>query len=628
MDNKIIISRYSEEDGLIYFKYNGEVRMNIPVYVHWNGLTLHYSEMNLSDDSDVTYFIGFNRNKIKELNKIEVKFSFQDTEENHIVKINDGEISQYENYKFSTNPKDPSFYTFNEVLLNRIYENKLVRIYENDIVVDIGSNYGFFSLYAQEFKPSKVYCIEPSKKIFNHLNNNTQGCIYHQIGVSGFSQKQNFLESYDLSSSGRLDNHGDYEVEILGINDIMKYLGVEKIDFLKIDCEGSEREIFENITKQTIDKINKIVVEYHSEEIKKIILDKLTEFDFVVEKITPELIFTYKKDYYKKKKKIALVSTYCDTEEKKQVFLNLIKKVKSCGVDVMAISPLPLGDEYIKACDYLYFTKENPILTWPVRLFTFWKEFRLPDGRISTMQRGVGDYSWAALYHVKKMTQIAMDYDYEIFYHMIYDLEIDDVVERALKDFEGNIVYPRRDPHHPDTLWETTLHFMSFDRDLMKKIEKEITLEEYLSTNGVAEGEVLKWKNKFNIQGSEHPVKDLIFYWKNYDFFDYSPVKDFKMFISKNQDMDIWLGESPVYQSILPSKLRIIFYDFQDKIELEILLNGKKYSMNPIPFEYIEFDLSSQEVENFKIKYHENLYDLTEQFNEIVMNQIYYNHRP
>jgi len=108
MDNKIIISRYSEEDGLIYFKYNGEVRMNIPVYVHWNGLTLHYSEMNLSDDSDVTYFIGFNRNKIKELNKIEVKFSFQDTEENHIVKINDGEISQYENYKFSTNPKDPS----------------------------------------------------------------------------------------------------------------------------------------------------------------------------------------------------------------------------------------------------------------------------------------------------------------------------------------------------------------------------------------------------------------------------------------------------------------------------------------------------------------------------------------
>ena len=61
MDNKIIISRYSEEDGLIYFKYNGEVRMNIPVYVHWNGLTLHYSEMNLSDDSDVIVFVYKNK---------------------------------------------------------------------------------------------------------------------------------------------------------------------------------------------------------------------------------------------------------------------------------------------------------------------------------------------------------------------------------------------------------------------------------------------------------------------------------------------------------------------------------------------------------------------------------------
>jgi hypothetical protein len=67
-------------------------------------------------------------------------------------------------------------------------------------------------------------------------------------------------------------------------------------------------------------------------------------------------------------------------------------------------------------------------------------------------------------------------------------------------------------------------------------------LENYLSTNGVAEGEVLKWKNKFNLKGSETPVKDKIYYWKDYDFFDYSPVKDFKLFFSKNDDMDIWLG--------------------------------------------------------------------------------------
>jgi hypothetical protein len=45
----------------------------------------------------------------------------------------------------------------------------------------------------------------------------------------------------------------------------------------------------------------------------------------------------------------------------------------------------------------------------------------------------------------------------------------------------------------------------------MEKIEKEITLKEYLSTNGVAEGEVEKWKHKFNLATSEHFVKDTNF---------------------------------------------------------------------------------------------------------------------
>jgi hypothetical protein len=327
-------------------------------------------------------------------------------------------------------------------------------------------------------------------------------------------------------------------------------------------------------------------------------------------------------------KKIALISTYCDTQEKKDIFLDLVKKVKNFGVDVIAISPLPLDKEHIEACDYLYFTKENPILKWPIRLFTFWREMPLSDGRILTMQRGVGDYSWAALYHVKKLTQIAMDYEYDIFYHMIYDLEVDSTVENALKNFEGNVVYPRRDPHHPETLWETTLHFMSFDKDLMKKIEKEITLDEYLSTNGVAEGEVLKWKNKFKISGSEHSVKDKIFYWKDYDFFDYSPTKDFKMYISKNEEMDIWLGESPVYCTKLTPKLRILFYDFLEPLKLNVILNEEEFDVYPKPFEFIEFEKKSNEIFNLKIKYNEQIFDLSEKYMEIMMNQIYYNHRP
>ncbi len=107
------------------------------------------------------------------------------------------------------------------------------------------------------------------------------------------------------------------DVEVIGINDLIGYLGVEKIDYLKIDCEGAEKNIFEEISKETISKINKMVIEFHSGEIKEIILNKLNSFGFKIEKITTELIFTYNPNYYKNKKKIALVSTYCDTQEKK-----------------------------------------------------------------------------------------------------------------------------------------------------------------------------------------------------------------------------------------------------------------------------------------------------------------------
>jgi hypothetical protein len=308
--------------------------------------------------------------------------------------------------------------------------------------------------------------------------------------------------------------------------------------------------------------------------------------------------------------------------------LDLVKKVKSLGIDVMAISPLPLDEEHINACDYLFFTKENPILGWPTRLFTFWREYEVEKGKILTLQRGVGDYSWAALYHVKKLTQIALDYDYEIFYHMIYDLEIDDNVVRVLNDFEGDIVYPRRDPHHPETLWETTLHLMSFDRDLMKQIEKEITLNEYLSTNGVAEGEVYKWKKKFDIYGSDTPVKDKIYYWKDFDFFDYSPVKDFKMFLSRNEPMDIWLGEGDsVRKEVLSNNLRVVFYGSDNIGEVTLNIDDIDYKIEPKPFYFIELPINSREIKKIKMVYNEEKYDLTDEYGKIMLNQIYLNYR-
>jgi hypothetical protein len=64
----------------------------------------------------------------------------------------------------------------------------------------------------------------------------------------------------------------------------------------------------------------------------------------------------------------------------------------------------------------------------------------------------------------------------------------------------------------------------------MEKIEKEITLKEYLRTNGVAEGEVEKWVDtNLILLPLNTLLKILIFYWDDFDFYDYRLYPEFKI---------------------------------------------------------------------------------------------------
>ena len=54
---------------------------------------------------------------------------------------------------------------------------------------------------------------------------------------------------------------------------------------------------------------------------------------------------------------IVLVSTFCDTDEKIEILLKNIKKIKSKGLDVALISPLVLPEIVIKNADFVFFKK-------------------------------------------------------------------------------------------------------------------------------------------------------------------------------------------------------------------------------------------------------------------------------
>ena len=314
-------------------------------------------------------------------------------------------------------------------------------------------------------------------------------------------------------------------------------------------------------------------------------------------------------------KKIILISTFCDTEEKQNILSENIDILKNQGLDVMCLSPnfIQLPHNIVEKSDFVFYTKENPLLSWPEKSWTFWRTINTDKGWVR-MTNFVNDYGWAALYQTKKLSEIALTFEYNIFYHMIYDTELSENLIKEIRSDEVNIIHSRRDPNNPETLWETTLHFMVFDREMMENIVKEITLKEYLSDGSkAAEGEVLKWKKKFNIPTKGEPVKDKIFLYNNKDLFNYSNDDNYKFFVNKNEN----------YSNQKP-ELKIIFYDIKIDGNIQLIINDvvRDFKLIKDKNKIIELDVHCNDIEKFIITFNGDNYNFTETYLNISRNYI------
>lgn len=325
-------------------------------------------------------------------------------------------------------------------------------------------------------------------------------------------------------------------------------------------------------------------------------------------------------------KKIVLIGSYCDTQEKIDILYDNIKILKGMGLDTLVISPITLPKEIIEVSDFVFFTKENPLLNWPVRGFTFWQTHYSSEGWM-TMHRNVAEYGWAGLYQVKKMSQIALSYDYDLFYHIIYDLEIDQYVIDTIESNKPNLIHPRINPNKDDDWWDATLHFMVFDREKMSKIVDVIVLEDYLKWDGVAEGQALRWSQLFDIEISKTPVRDKVYYWGDRGFFNYSMNPKYKLFISKNTKTTCWVndGDEKVEKPV-SSNLRFYVYDILENQKFTFILDGVSHEKVITNNKIIEFDLDSNNVKSIVVVDNNDEHDYSTIYREIDRNLIYFGH--
>ncbi|HYG02367.1 MAG TPA: FkbM family methyltransferase [Chryseosolibacter sp.] len=158
--------------------------------------------------------------------------------------------------------------TFKEIFLKLEYNVDLPPTLNVQYIIDAGANIGLTSVYlANRFPHARIISIEPDEENFIMLRKNTRA--YSNI-VPVKSALLNQKEQIDIRDVG-LGKRGmmveksstDTGMTSTSISDLMSEFHLPHIDILKMDIEGSEREVFEKNYQDWLTKTNCLIVELH-----------------------------------------------------------------------------------------------------------------------------------------------------------------------------------------------------------------------------------------------------------------------------------------------------------------------------------------------------------------------------
>lgn len=149
--------------------------------------------------------------------------------------------------------------------IEKIFEGEYDIAYQNSnpIILDIGGNIGGFSLWADKrWANSKIYSYEPIKDNFNLLKENTKdmdNIVISNVAIG--SKEETRRMYYGAHNVGECSFiNGAEQIEDGEDVSVMPANLLPNANIVKIDTEGAEIEILENITI----KPDVYLIEFHS----------------------------------------------------------------------------------------------------------------------------------------------------------------------------------------------------------------------------------------------------------------------------------------------------------------------------------------------------------------------------
>lgn len=149
------------------------------------------------------------------------------------------------------------------------YEQYLAAVpHQPALIIDAGAHIGLTSLFfANKFPDAKIFAIEPAPTNIEMLELNTVDYPNIALVRAGLWGEHRLLRISNPDSTNwgfRVEPAGSgiEALPAVTVEDILKLAGTDTIDILKMDIEGSEREVFA-ASQAWIGKVRTLIVELH-----------------------------------------------------------------------------------------------------------------------------------------------------------------------------------------------------------------------------------------------------------------------------------------------------------------------------------------------------------------------------
>ena len=174
--------------------------------------------------------------------------------------------------------------------------------------IDGGGNCGLATVFlANKFPNAKIVCIEPNKKNVLMIKKNIEkyknchlieGALWSETSHLKIIKEKRIKENNFWSF--RVEKSNKKESEFMGysLDDIMKKYKLKTLDILKLDIEGSEKELFEKNYKIWLSKTKMSIIEVHERYapgVTKLLNERIKEYKFKTTK-TKEKLIIYKNE--------------------------------------------------------------------------------------------------------------------------------------------------------------------------------------------------------------------------------------------------------------------------------------------------------------------------------------------